>query len=100
DYAVLLQHYYGDLRLVPSERGFRCEDFPFAEIESLLCRYARKDIHESGNDSRPTGLMARSQSRPVVAMEVLVEQEVVTPMHIRLELLGATIDGTGAVFPA
>src|SRR5215469_7420453 len=41
--------------------------------------------------------MGRAQPCSVVAMEVLVEQEVRTPVRVRLELSGAAVDGPVAV---
>ena len=45
-----------------------------------------------GHEPGPAGLVAGAQPRPVVAVEVLVEEDVVAPVRIGLELLRAAID--------
>src|SRR6266481_6101227 len=44
--------------------------------------------HESG----PTRLVAGTETRTIVAMEILLEEEVVAPVRIALECVGATVD--------
>ena len=51
-----------------------------------------------GHEASPAGLVARAQSRPVVAVKVFIEEEMVAPMRIGLELLRATIDRTLPLF--
>src|SRR4029077_6716166 len=34
------------------------------------------------NDTRPAGLMARSHARPVVSVEIFVEQDQIAPMRV------------------
>jgi hypothetical protein len=52
-------------------------------------------MHEAGDDPGPAGLMAGTQAGPVVAVEVLVEQDEVAPVRVFLELLRAAIELTG-----
>src|SRR5215470_5035262 len=54
-------------------------------------------LDEPGDQPGPSGLMARAETRAVVAVEVLVEQDVITPVRVRLELLRAAIDGAPAL---
>src|ERR1700692_2462398 len=51
----------------------------FAEFAALL--------HQLGDNARPSGLMAGAQASAGVAMEVLVKENQVSPMRVRLELL-------------
>ena len=53
-------------------------------------------MHHAGDDAGPTGLMARAQTRTVVAMEVLVEENQITPMRVFLELLRRAVNGASA----
>jgi hypothetical protein len=55
-----------------------------AELEELLGRARREQMHRSGDDAGPTGLMAGAEAGPVVAVEVLVEQDEVAPVRIFL----------------
>ena len=48
----------------------------------------------------PAGLVARAEPGAVVAVEVLVEEDVVAPVGIGLELLRAAVDGSPAVLVA
>src|SRR5512145_675564 len=64
-----------------------------AEIKGLLGRGGREQVHDPGDDSRPSGLVARSETGPVVTVEVLVEQEVVAPVRVLLKLLRPAVDG-------
>ena len=49
------------------------------------------------HQTRPTGLMARTDPRAIVPMEIFVEQGVVFPMRVILECFIATKDGTPVV---
>ena len=53
-----------------------------------------------GHEPGPAGLMAGAQPGAIVAVEVFVEEDVVAPVGIGLELLGAAIDGPPAMFIA
>jgi hypothetical protein len=69
-------------RLFPPERSFRVGD---------------EDVQDSGNGSGPAGLMAGPKSGAIVAMEVLVKQEVIAPMGIFLKLPAAPINRPPAI---
>ena len=49
-------------------------------------------MHAPGDNSGPSGLVARSEAGPVVAMEVLVEEQQIAPVRVFLELRGPSID--------
>src|SRR6202166_3836227 len=51
----------------------------FAEFAALL--------HQLGDNARPSGLMTGAQARAGVAVEVLVKENQVSPIRVRLELL-------------
>src|SRR6516165_964611 len=53
---------------------------------------------QTGNDTRPPGLVTGADAGPVVAMEVLVEQQVVAPIGIALKFFGAAKDRAPAGF--
>ncbi len=53
---------------------------------------AAEEIQQAGDDPRPTGLVAGAEAGPVVPVEVLVEEDQVTPVRILLELRGASVD--------
>src|SRR5579872_5249278 len=65
--------------------------FPAAQKEPL-CVDSSEELDHFGNQSSPTGLMARPQARSVVSMEVLVKQQVVFPVWICLEPMGSTVN--------
>src|SRR5262245_43933662 len=54
-------------------------------------------MHQAGNDSCPSGLMTRSQSCPVISMEVFIEKNIVIPMGVVQELPASPIYGPCAV---
>ena len=56
-----------------------------AAFQVFLRINCREDLHQAGDDSRPAGLMTRTQASAVVAMEVFVEQHAITPMRIVLK---------------
>src|SRR5438270_6925605 len=49
-------------------------------------------LNDLGHQSSPAGLMAGAQSGAVVAVEIFVEQDMVAPVGIALELFCAAID--------
>src|SRR5262245_23589239 len=49
------------------------------ELEVLLGRAGGEQMHGAGDDAGPAGLVGRTEPRPVVAVEVLVEQNEVPP---------------------
>src|SRR6266850_4905965 len=61
------------------------DDSAPAALEKLLRRAGPEQVHQTGDDPGPAGLMARADAGSGVAVEVLVEERVVTPMGIFLE---------------
>src|SRR5262245_43206875 len=49
-------------------------------------------MHKRGNGPGPARLVAGTKASPVVAVEVLVEQETVAPVWVLLKLPGAPMD--------
>src|SRR5262249_28776296 len=56
-----------------------------------------EELDQSGDETRPARLVTGAEAGAVVAVEVLVEQEQVSPVWIRLEFPGAPVRGTGAL---
>ena len=54
-------------------------------------------LNEFGNESCPTGLMTGAQPGAIVTMEVFIEENVVAPEWIALELFRAAVDGSSAL---
>ena len=46
------------------------------------------------NEPCPSGLMTGTKPGAVIAVEVFIEEDVVAPVRIALELLGTTVDGS------
>src|SRR3954469_6194710 len=82
------------------ERNFRHHHAGLAELEELLRRDRREQVQEASYDSRPSGLVARSEAGPVVAVEVLVEEDEILEVRIVLELPGAPVHGPLAALVA
>jgi hypothetical protein len=57
---------------------------------------ATKKVQQPCNRAGPAGLVARPDACPVVAVEVLVEQDQVAPVRILLELRGAAVHRAAA----
>src|SRR5688572_11858553 len=68
-----------------------------AAIENLLRRHGCEQMHGAGYETRPAGLMAGTQTGPIVTVEIFVEQEMVAPVRIVLELLGRSIYRPSAI---
>src|SRR5437879_967716 len=68
-----------------------------AGLEDLLGRGRRKQMHHAGDNAGPASLMAGAEAGPVVAVEVFVEQDQVTPVRVFLELLRAAVDRPPAI---
>src|SRR5262249_56884084 len=68
-----------------------------AELEKLLGVAGGEHVHDPGDDPAPSGLMARAETRAVVAVEVLVEQEEVPPVRVVLESPCASVHRSPAV---
>src|SRR5262245_28268371 len=54
-------------------------------------------MDDACNNAGPTGLMACAQSRPIVSVEVFVEENVIAPVRVGLELVGAAVNRPPAV---
>ena len=76
--------------LLPDEA--RLEPF-LRRQQHVGCVDAAEEVQQAGDDSRPTGLVAGPEAGPVVPVEVLVEEDQVTPVRVLLELRGAAVDG-------
>jgi hypothetical protein len=68
-----------------------------AECEHLSRRGGRKHVHDSGDDVRPAGLMAGPQPRAVIAVEILVRQDEITPVRVLLKFSRPSVDGAPAL---
>src|SRR6185312_47317 len=68
-----------------------------ADSSYLLRCDGREHLHDARDDAGPARLMARAEPCAVVAVEVLVELDVVTPQRVRLKLLGPAIQRPPAV---
>src|SRR5215472_16895711 len=64
----------------------------FAQLQNLFRSGGRKQVHGPGDDAGPTRLMARTEARSVITVEVFVKQDVIAPVRIFLEFLRSTID--------
>src|SRR5262245_49083865 len=71
---------------------FRVDDAGhLAGLEEALGRARRDQMHGPGDYAGPPGLVTRPQAGPVVAVEILVEQDEIAPVWILLKLPGASI---------
>ena len=61
-----------------------------AGIQKLLRIHTTEQLDQFCDYAGPSGLVAGSQARAVIAVEVLVEQYVVFPQRIGLEFLRAS----------
>src|SRR3974390_2085211 len=68
-----------------------------AELERLLGCHGREHVHDARDDSGPAGLMARAEAGAIVAVEILIEEEVVAPVRILLELPGSAVNGAPSI---
>ena len=59
-----------------------------------------EDLDQLGDNPGPAGLVAGARARAGVAVEVLVEENVVSPVGIGLERCGVAEDGTPTVLVA
>jgi hypothetical protein len=54
-------------------------------------------VDETGDNAGPACLMAGADAGAVIAMEVLLEQQIVPPGRVALEVLGSAKDRPAAV---
>src|SRR5215831_6476226 len=76
------------------------KDGLLANLQEMLGVEEAKDLDACGHEPRPAGLVAGPQSGAVIAMKVLIEEEVVAPMGVGLERLGPPVDGPATTFIA
>src|SRR5215471_10677381 len=69
----------------------------FAEFKNLLGVGGRKQMHAAGDDTGPAGLMAGAEAGAVVAVKVLVERQVITPVWVLLKRAGTPVDWPSAM---
>src|SRR5258708_33399220 len=70
----------------------------FPGIQKLLRVETTEKLDQLCDHAGPTGLMAGPEARAVVAVEVLVEQDVILPLGIGLEFLRAAVHRPPAGF--
>ena len=70
---------------------------PMLPREQTFGRKDRMELHDSSYDAGPTRLMARSYACAVVAMKILIEENIIAPMRIGLKFFSGTIDGSSSV---
>src|SRR5262249_13556957 len=62
-------------------------------VQDQLRRDLREDLHQRRDDGGPSGLVAGPEAGAVVAVEVLVEEDVIPEARVVGELVGAAVDG-------
>jgi hypothetical protein len=58
------------------------------------------ELNGLGHEPGPAGLVAGAEPGAIVAVEVLVKEDVIAPVGVGLELLRAAVDGSPAAFTA
>ena len=71
-----------------------------ADLKHLLGIEKSKELDHLRHQPGPSRLVACTESCAVVGVEVLVEEDVVAPVGVGLELLRAPVDGPPAMFIA
>ena len=61
----------------------------FSVVSIVRRVHPAEQVHQPRDDPRPAGLVTGAEAGAVVAVEVLVEQDVVTPVRVVLELLAS-----------
>src|SRR4051812_17741502 len=96
--------------LLRHQRGVGCRGHPVAVSpaarEGRLLAYLERasgirkpvELDQRGDEPGPAGLVTGAQPGTVVTVEVLVEEDVVAPVGIRLELLHVAVDRSSPVF--
>src|SRR3984893_15279155 len=72
-----------------SAQDLSAKDRSSAALQKGLGIELAEDLDQAGDDPGPTRLMAGADPGAVVAVEVFVKQQIVAPMGIALECLGA-----------
>ncbi len=88
------------LPLSASGSGFLRERSPSAYFEDPVGIEETVKLNAFGNESGPSGLVTCAQPGTIVAMEVFIEENVVAPEWITLELFRAAVDRSPAMLVA
>ena len=83
----------GERKLVSIELRRPFRSMTLAGCQERLWIESAEDLDQLGDDSGPAGLVAGAQARAGVAVEVLVEKNVVSTVGIGLEFLGTSENG-------
>src|SRR6185437_2948014 len=59
-------------------------------------RHSAKEVNQHTDKPGPTGLVARAEAGAIVAVKMLVEQDVISPVRVALEFCGAAVGGSTA----
>ena len=79
---------------LPSSRGF---DFKVTFFGACFFCLLTPLLQQLGDEPGPASLVTRPDSAPVIAVEVLVKEDEVTPVRIVLESRVATVDRATAI---
>jgi hypothetical protein len=74
-----------------------CYSGCLAQFEHLLGGRSREQMHHSRDKPRPSGLMACTESCPVLTVEILVEEDEIPPVRVCLEPDTSSFDRTARV---
>jgi hypothetical protein len=66
-------------------------------FEDLIRADGGKEKHQTGDGPRPAHLVAGADAGSIIAVEILVEQDLIPPVAVVLELLGPGIDGPSVI---
>src|ERR1700756_358000 len=72
-------------------------DAPAVAFQNGLSVDTPEQIQQRCDETRPACLMTGTEPRTVVAVEILVEQDQVTPMRVVLELGRSAVDGATSI---
>jgi len=68
-----------------------------SKFEGLFRAGGRKQMHRTGDDSRPAGLVTCAEASPIVAMKIFIKQNFIAPVLIFLKLASGAIDWPFAI---
>src|SRR5580765_1731882 len=83
--------YLGHFGMFVLQRLFLGKGFCCAPSKELLSIDPAEELNHFADQTGPASLMACAQAGAVIAVEVLVKEDEILPMRIRLEFLGASI---------
>src|SRR5262245_19137060 len=66
-------------------------------LQHLLGIQSYEGRHQPRDQSGPPGLVAGAYARPIVSVEVLVEQDQIAPVRVVLELPAPTVHGSASL---